>query len=87
MYADYFLSLVRERTGDFTLLVIPRTEGVTTKHMHMSGSTVAGTAFVNFDDVQVPLTMVVGERGRGFKYIVSNFNHEVCCPSPFILLL
>lgn len=82
MYADYFLTLVREGTGgDFTLLIIPRTEGVTTKHMHMSGSTTAGTAFVNFDDVQVPIDMVVGDRGKGFKYIVSNFNHEVCSPS------
>lgn len=38
----------------------------------------AGTAFVDFDDVEVPLDMVVGERGKGFKYVVSNFNHEVC---------
>lgn len=77
MYADYFLTLVRESTGKFTLVIIPRTEGVTTRHMHMSGSTVAGTAFVELDDVHVPLDMVVGERRKGFKYIVSNFNHEV----------
>ncbi|KPM42946.1 hypothetical protein AK830_g3622 [Neonectria ditissima] len=76
MYADYFLTLVREATGNFSLLVIPRTEGVSTTHMSMSGSTAAGTAFVEFDDVRVPLDMVVGERENGFKYIVSNFNHE-----------
>lgn len=46
----------------------------------MTGSTTAGTAFVDFDDVQVPVEMVVGERGRGFKYVVSNFNHEVDIP-------
>lgn len=78
MYADYFLTLVRESTGDFTVVVIPRTEGVTTRHISLSGSTLAGTAFVEFDDVHVPLDMVVGERGQGFKYTVSNFNHEVC---------
>lgn len=77
MYADYFLTLIKERTGEFTLLIIPRIEGVTTRHMHMSGSTVAGAAFVEFEDVHVPLDMVVGERGKGFKYIVSKFNHEV----------
>ena len=76
MYSNYFLTLVKEITGSFTLLVVPRVKGVTTKHMTMSGSTTAGTAFVDFDDVEVPLSYVVGERGNGFKYIVSNFNHE-----------
>ncbi|KAH7133757.1 acyl-CoA dehydrogenase [Dactylonectria macrodidyma] len=76
MYSDYFLTLVREDTGSFSLLIIPRTEGVSTKHMTMSGSTAAGTAFVDFDDVEVPLDMVVGERGSGLKYVMSNFNHE-----------
>lgn len=77
MYAQYFLTLVKESSGEFTLLVVPRQKGVSTRHMEMSGSTTAGTAFVEFDDVEVPLDMVVGERGKGFKYIVSNFNHEV----------
>lgn len=76
MYANYFLTLVKETSGAFTLLVVPRTKGLTTRHMAMSGSTTAGTAFVEFDDVHVSSDMVVGERGQGFKYIVSNFNHE-----------
>ncbi|KAH6886161.1 acyl-CoA dehydrogenase [Thelonectria olida] len=76
MYADCFLTLVKETTGDFTLLVIPRGEGLTTKHMTMSGSTAAGTAFVDMDNVKVSLDMIVGERGKGLKYIMSNFNHE-----------
>lgn len=45
--------------------------------MVMSGSSSAGTAFVEFDDVEVPAENIVGERGKAFKYIVSNFNHEV----------
>lgn len=76
MYADYFLTLVKESTGAYTLLVVPRQKGLTTRHIAISGSSIAGTAFVDFDDVQVPLDMVVGERGKGFKYVVSNFNHE-----------
>lgn len=78
MYAQYFVTLVKESTGDFTVLVIPRTQGVTTRHITLSGSTVAGTAFVDFESVQVPMDMVVGVRGQGLKYIMSNFNHEVC---------
>ncbi|KAK4864776.1 hypothetical protein LT330_001399 [Penicillium expansum] len=76
MYAHYFVTLVKETTGEFTLLVIPRTEGVTTTHITLSGSTAAGTAFVDFENVQVPMDMVVGQRGQGLKYIMSNFNHE-----------
>ncbi|KAK0948969.1 hypothetical protein LTS01_025916, partial [Friedmanniomyces endolithicus] len=76
MYATYFMTLVRDPVGGFTLLVIQRSEGLTTRHMAMSGSTTAGTAFVDFDDVQVPLDMVVGERGKGLKYVMGNFNHE-----------
>ncbi|GAM89096.1 hypothetical protein ANO11243_071310 [Dothideomycetidae sp. 11243] len=76
MYSNYFLVLAKEANSSFTLLVVPRSKGVTTKHMTLSGSTTAGTAFLTFDDVEVPLKFVVGERGQGFKYIVSNFNHE-----------
>ncbi|GME49438.1 Monooxygenase FAD-binding protein [Neofusicoccum parvum] len=76
MYADYFLTLVKDQQGGQTLLVIPRTEGVSTRHMKMSGSSSAGTAFVEFNEVKVPVENVVGERGKAFKYIVSNFNHE-----------
>ncbi|KAJ5824735.1 acyl-CoA dehydrogenase [Penicillium robsamsonii] len=76
MYAHYFLTMVREVTGEFTLLVIPRTDGITTKHITLSGSAAAGTAFVDFENVKVPMNMVVGERGQGLKYVMSNFNHE-----------
>lgn len=78
MYSHYFVTLVKETSGAFTLLVIPRVKGVTTKHIKLSGSGSAGTAFVEFDDVTLPIKdWIVGERGQGFKYIVSNFNHEV----------
>ena len=77
MYSDYFLTLVKDMEGAQTLLVIPRVEGVSTRHMTMSGSSSAGTAFVEFDDVKVPVDNLVGQRGQAFKYIVSNFNHEV----------
>ncbi|KAJ4420103.1 hypothetical protein N0V82_004550 [Gnomoniopsis sp. IMI 355080] len=70
------LALVRETSGSLTLVVIPTTNGVTRRHMTMTGSTTAGTAFFDLEDAQVPVEMVVGERGKGFKYVVSNFNHE-----------
>lgn len=77
MYADYFLTLAKDPTGGQSLLVVPRVDGVGTRHIVMSGSSSAGTAFVEFDDVKVPTENIVGERGKAFKYIVSNLNHEV----------
>jgi alkylation response protein AidB-like acyl-CoA dehydrogenase len=77
MYADYFLTLAKTSEKDMTMLLVPRSEGVETRHMKMSGSSSAGTAFVELDDVLVPASNVVGEVGKGFKCIVSNFNHEV----------
>jgi alkylation response protein AidB-like acyl-CoA dehydrogenase len=77
MFADYFLTLVKDpEVGGMTLLLVERTEGITTKHMRTSGSGAAGTAFVEFDDAKVPTSNVVGNRGEAFKYIASNFNHE-----------
>lgn len=83
MYADYFLTLVVDTdNGGQTLLVIPRSEGLETRHMKMSGSGSAGTAFVDLDEVKVPIKNVVGERGKAFKYVMSNFNHEVIILNP-----
>ncbi|OBT75477.1 hypothetical protein VF21_04907 [Pseudogymnoascus sp. 05NY08] len=76
MYADYFLTLTRTSKTAMTMLLIPRIEGVETRHMKMSGSGSAGTAFLDFDDVLVPVGNVVGEVGAGLKSIISNFNHE-----------
>src|SRR6185312_9797739 len=36
----------------------------------------SSTALVAFDNVRVPLRYLVGKEGEGFKYIMSNFNHE-----------
>lgn len=77
MYADYFFTLTKTSADGMTMLLIPKSKGVSVRHMKMSGSASAGTAFVDFDDVLVPVGNVVGEVGKGFKCIVSNFNHEV----------
>ena len=81
MYCNYFLTLTKEAAGGFTLLVVPLSEGVSKRHMTVSGSTAAGTAFIDYEDVKVPVNMVVGERGKGLKYIMSNFNHEASWPA------
>lgn len=58
------------------MLLIPRGEGVETKQIKTSYSTAAATAYVQFENVKVPVSNLLGEEHKGFIVIMSNFNHE-----------
>ncbi|KFA52181.1 hypothetical protein S40293_00463 [Stachybotrys chartarum IBT 40293] len=74
-FCDYFVTGVR--TGKhFSVLLIPRGEGVETKAIKTSYSSAAGTAYVTFDNVKVPVEYLLGQENQGMKIILSNFNHE-----------
>lgn len=75
MFSDYFVTGCRTEKG-FSVLLIPRGEGVETKPIKTSYSTAAGTAFVQFENVKVPIENLLGEEHKGFVVIMSNFNHE-----------
>jgi len=82
IWSDYFTTAVRTsgKPGDskgVSILLIPRTEGVITKKMKMGGQWAAGTTWVDFEDVKVPVENLLGKEGEGFKIIMTNFNH-VC---------
>ncbi|KAI0322542.1 peroxisomal acyl-CoA-dehydrogenase [Amylostereum chailletii] len=82
-FADYFTTGCKTDKG-LTVILIPRTEGVATKPIKTSYSPVAGTAYVTFDDVRVPVENTLGPEGQGIHVILSNFNHErwvMCCGS------
>jgi alkylation response protein AidB-like acyl-CoA dehydrogenase len=53
--------------------------------IHMHQSPTAGTAFVTFDNVKVPVENTLGKEGQGIFIMLSNFNHErwvmVCASS------
>lgn len=79
MFSDYFVTGCRTDKG-FTVLLIPRgEEGVETKLIKTSYSTAAGTAFVEFNDVKVPVENLLGEEHKGFIVISKSpfFNHVV----------
>lgn len=59
------------------MLLIPRGEGVETKPIKTSYSASAGTAYITFDNVKVPVENLLGKEGKGIYVILSNFNHEV----------
>lgn len=70
------------RTGperdNISILVIPLKDnpGVTCRSMDLSIGKIAGTTFIEFDDVLVPAENLVGVEGEGLKYVLTNFNHE-----------
>ncbi|KAJ7590832.1 acyl-CoA dehydrogenase/oxidase [Mycena floridula] len=74
-FADYFTTGCR--TGDgFTVILIERGEGVLTRPIKTAYSATAGTAYITFDKVRVPVGNTLGRVGAGMSVILSNFNHE-----------
>lgn len=79
MFADVFVTAVRtggDGAGGISLLVIERDEGVETKRIKTSYTGSAGTAYVTFENVKVPVGNLLGTENRGFQCIMANFNHE-----------
>ncbi|KAJ3488122.1 hypothetical protein NLG97_g6257 [Lecanicillium saksenae] len=79
IWADYFTTAVR--TGGpgmngVSLLLIERSEGVSTRRMDCQGVWSSGTTYVTFEDVKVPVENLLGKKNQGFRVIMSNFNHE-----------
>ncbi|EIW57326.1 acyl-CoA dehydrogenase [Trametes versicolor FP-101664 SS1] len=80
-FADYFTVGCKTEDG-FTVILVERGEGVSTKAIKTSYSSSAGTAYVTFDHVLVPVENTLGEEGGGIFVMLSNFNHErwvMCC--------
>ena len=78
-FADYFTVAVRTGgpgMGGVSLLLIERSQGVSTRQMACSGVWSSGTAYVTFEDVKVPVENLIGKENQGFKCIMYNFNHE-----------
>lgn len=57
-------------------MLIERGEGVETKPIKTSYSPTAGTAYITFDNVKVPVENLLGRENKGIEVILSNFNHE-----------
>lgn len=82
-FADYFTVGCKTEDG-FTVILVERGPGVETKQIKTSYSTTAGTAYITFDNVRVPVGNTLGQEGGGIFVILSNFNHErwvMCCAS------
>jgi acyl-CoA dehydrogenase len=75
IFSDYASTCVRTG-GDgptgLSLLLVPLkgTKGVSIRRMHVSGRKCSGTSFIELDDVKVPVENLIGEPGKGMKYIM-----------------
>lgn len=58
------------------MLLVERSEGLETKLIKTSYSPSAGTAYVTFENVLVPVENLLGKEDKGFLVVLSNFNHE-----------
>eukprot|EP00931_Biecheleriopsis_adriatica_P120413 TRINITY_DN95538_c0_g1_i1.p1 TRINITY_DN95538_c0_g1~~TRINITY_DN95538_c0_g1_i1.p1 ORF type:complete len:527 (-),score=121.95 TRINITY_DN95538_c0_g1_i1:47-1627(-) len=76
VFADYFVTAAKGPGKGMSLLLIERSEGLSTKPIKTSYSPAAGTALVMYDDVKVPAANLLGEENQGFKCVMANFNHE-----------
>lgn len=78
-FADYFVCAVRTGgpgAGGISMLLIPAGEGVEVKLIKTDYSSAAGTGFVTFENVKVPVSNLMSKENKGFAQVMANFNHE-----------
>lgn len=68
-FADFFSVAVRTDKG-ISMLLVERSEGLETKPIKTSYASTAGTAYVTFDNVKVPVENMLGKEGRGMYYVL-----------------
>ena len=54
--------------GGISMLLVERSEGLTTSKIKTSYSPAAGTAYVFYDNVKVPVGNLLGEENQGFRW-------------------
>jgi alkylation response protein AidB-like acyl-CoA dehydrogenase len=68
-FADYFTVGCKTEDG-FTVILVERGPGIETKQIKTSYSATAGTAYITFDNVEVPVENTLGEEGGGIFVIL-----------------
>ena len=71
-----------------SVLVIPLTgKGVTRRKLRNSGVGASGSTFIEFDDVEVPISHLLGKENQGFQIIMSSISPVPCPCSRFLFLV
>lgn len=80
VWCNYFTVAVRTGEpgmGGVSVLLIERSEGVTTREMDCQGVHGSGTTYITFEDVKVPVENLIGKENQGFKVIMTNVSSLV----------
>jgi len=81
-YADYFVTAVvtggpgSGQKGISFFIVEKETSGFSTRKLRIRDSDISGTAYLDFDNVKLPVNNIIGQENKGWKLIMFNFNHE-----------
>lgn len=75
LWSDYASMCVRTGQpgpGGLSVLLVPLKgqKGVSMRKISVSGMKCSGTTFIDLDDVEVPVSNLIGEEGKGMKYIM-----------------
>lgn len=75
-YGDYIVTALKTETG-ISLLVIDReSEGLTTSKLDKVGIRSSDTAEIAFDNVKIPVSHLLGQKGKGFGYMMESLQVE-----------
>jgi alkylation response protein AidB-like acyl-CoA dehydrogenase len=76
LFADYCTAAVRtggDGVSGVSALIIPlKAPGVTCKKIDNSGVLASGSTFIEFDEVEVPVTNLLGQENKGFPIIMNS---------------
>ena len=70
-----------ELKDGFTVILVERSDGVETKAIKTSYSSTAGTAYVTFDNVKVPVGNTLGAEGGGI-FVILRSAYPLLFPDP-----
>merc|ERR1719499_2098372 len=82
LWSEWFTTAVRTggpgsgMRGLSLLLINKNMPGFKVRKMETQAGGLHNTSMVHLNNVRVPVKNLIGEEGKGFKYIVVNFNHE-----------
>lgn len=81
VYADYFITLVKtteqgQHNGLSLLLIHKDANDFTKRKINVGADKISGTAYLDFNNTEVPAKNLIGKENDGFKQTMINFNHE-----------